>query len=435
MSSVRNRFVVESDPCLEAPPLATATEGLGSTAIAMGWARKRREFDVLVTQGWGRIAYNIVRSLSRRGLKVVLGTDEFLGMAVLSRYTAATFRHPPFILHTPEFVASLRASLLKYGPQVYIPTDQEVLVVAQFRDQLDDLGVKIPIAPFDKLRLLHRKDSALQVAASLGLPTPETIVPKTFGEMRQFARDVGDPVVVKRLSSSSARGVTHVSRAELDAANETGEFQGLPFGKFLVQRYIGGTGYGVSMLLNHGQLRAKFTHKRLRERATTGGVSTLRISVHNAQLEEHAEHLLSRAGFHGVAMVEFRYDEDLKKGWLIEVNPRFWGSLALAIHSGVDFPYLLYRMALDGDVAPVLDYRTNVQGRWILGDAVALVRQLKRNGHVAGASQEYISARSYDDLDWSDPLPFAAGFWLSAMKYWKTRGRDPNDSDLPVDRL
>ena len=33
---------------------------------------------------------------------------------------------------------------------------------------------------------------------------------------------------------------------------------------------------------------------------------------------------------------------------LIEVNPRFWGSLALAIYAGIDFPYLLYKLAMEG---------------------------------------------------------------------------------------
>jgi len=398
-------------------------------------AHKPPPCDVLVTQGWGRIAYNIVRSLARRGLKVALGTDDFLGMAALSRYPAATFRHPPFVRQAAGFIGSLKDAFQKFGPKVYIPSDQEILVVAQSLEQLRDLGVRIPIAPFATLRELHKKDTIHRLAISFNLPTPESIVPKTLSEIHEFAQEFGGPLVVKRLSSSSARGISFITPAQLHAANGAGGFQGLKFGEFLVQRYVGGTGYGVSMLFNQGQLRAKFTHKRLRETAPSGGVSTLRISARNPLLEEYAEHLLRRVGFHGVAMVEFRYDEALQKAWLIEVNPRFWGSLALAIHSGVDFPHLLYSMALNGDVAPVFDYRLNVQGRWILGDAVAMFRQLRRTGRIPMAAPPTISARSYDDLDWSDPLPFAAEIVLSAIKYWKTRRRNLHESDLPVDCL
>ncbi len=46
-------------------------------------------------------------------------------------------------------------------------------------------------------------------------------------------------------------------------------------------------------------------------------------------------------------MVEFKLDR--RKGnaaKLIDVNGRFWGSLQLAILSGVDFPYYLYQLAV-----------------------------------------------------------------------------------------
>jgi len=43
-------------------------------------------------------------------------------------------------------------------------------------------------------------------------------------------------------------------------------------------------------------------------------------------------------------MVEFRVDARDGTAKLMEVNPRFWGSLQLSILSGADFPYLLYNL-------------------------------------------------------------------------------------------
>jgi len=157
--------------------------------------RNRNQFDVLVTNGWGRIAYNIVRSLGRRGLGIALGTDEFLGMALLSRYTTAHFHHPS-IRNTAGFIESLKQAFRTFAPRVYLPSEQEVLVVSRFRDELDEYGVKIPIAPFETLCALHKKDALTDLAASLGVPTPETIVPKDLADVRAFAREIGDPVVV-----------------------------------------------------------------------------------------------------------------------------------------------------------------------------------------------------------------------------------------------
>src|SRR5271167_3246725 len=103
MNSYGNPVVVEAERDLHEPPSKRSTPSVAAPEIFVNHARKSDRFDALVTQGWGRLAYNIVRSLARRGLKVVLGTDEFLGMAVLSRYTSATFLHPAYIRHTHEF--------------------------------------------------------------------------------------------------------------------------------------------------------------------------------------------------------------------------------------------------------------------------------------------------------------------------------------------
>ncbi len=394
-----------------------------------------RQFDAVITNGWGRIGYNIVRSLGRKGLTVALGTDEFLSMALLSRYTAASFRHPSFFRDTSGFIARLKSAFRRFAPRVYLPSEQEVFVVAKFMDEFSDLGVKIPLAPFSTLRMLHKKDALAQMAASVEVPVPETLVPANLTEARLFAREIGDPVVVKRLSSSSGRGVHYFTQQELASAEDSCTLCGLPYGEFLVQRYVRGVGYGVSMLFHQGELRAKFTHKRLRERVASGGISTWRVSLRNPLLEEYAERILRHAGFHGVAMVEFKYDESNKKGWLLEVNPRFWGSLALAIHSGVDFPYLLYKMALDGDVEPVLDYQTNLQGRWIMGDAFTVLGRFGRNGQAGLAPVQKPAACVYDDLDWRDPAPFAGQFAFSAWKFFRTLRSNPAEADIVLDHL
>lgn len=65
-------------------------------------------------------------------------------------------------------------------------------------------------------------------------------------------------------------------------------------------------------------------------------------------------------------MVEFKADPRDGRPKLLEVNPRFWGSLHHAILSGVDFPHLLCRMAIEGDVPPVKGYRVGLRSRSVL---------------------------------------------------------------------
>jgi len=67
-------------------------------------------------------------------------------------------------------------------------------------------------------------------------------------------------------------------------------------------------------------------------------------------------------------VVEFRIDARDGRPKLLEINPRFWGSLALSVQSGVEFPYVLYQLATGGTCRPALDYRTGVRTRQLLGD-------------------------------------------------------------------
>ena len=77
----------------------------------------------------------------------------------------------------------------------------------------------------------------------------------------------------------------------------------------------------------------------------TGGASALRESVPvDAELLGYAQRLLGELRWTGLAMVEFRVGPDGPV--LMEINGRIWGSLPLAVKSGVDFPIRLAELYL-----------------------------------------------------------------------------------------
>jgi len=378
------------------------------------------KLDVIVTDGWTRISYNILRSLARRGLKVGLGVDAYSGMGVYSRYNSMTFSYPPFQTEEKRFIASVKQTLLKYKPSVYIPSEEDIFVVAKHRAALKSVPVKIPIASIETIDKLNNKNKATKLAQSLDIPVPATIEPRDAKEIEAFSREYGTPVVLKVKYSSTARGVFYLQKDSLlSSLQNIMEHNEINFGDFIIQQFVHGTGYGVSMLFDNGSLRAKFTHRRLRERFLAGGPSTLRESVKNPVLEDWAEQLLKSVRFHGVAMIEFKFDEQSQKGWFIEANPRFWGSLALAIRAGVDFPYLLYKMAADGNIPAVLDYQTGIKVRWLLGDILTLKDICKTMKRIPRAKDIFHKVNGYDDFYVDDPIPFFASIFLGFRKMRK----------------
>ena len=92
-----------------------------------------------------------------------------------------------------------------------------------------------------------------------------------------------------------------------------------------------------------------FQHRRLHEVPITGGASALRESVPvDPTLLDYSVRLLRELAWTGLAMVEFRVGP--AGPMLMEINGRVWGSLPLAVKSGVDFPAKLVQLHLGPEV-------------------------------------------------------------------------------------
>lgn len=394
--------------------------------------------DVLITYGWNRVAYNVLRSLSLKGLKVIVGDQSKLAMSFWSKYTGEKFLYPSFYSNSYGFVTHLKEIFHKYNPKVYIPIHEETFIVAKYIQEFKDTGVIIPISDFNTLRTLHLKNSLMNLASRLGIPTPKTVQPRNLEDVREFAKETGFPIVIKMLNTNSAKGVFYVNSEDELLKKYEDIIKDLSIEQFpILQEYVRGEGYGVSLLFNKGELRAVFTHKRVREKIASGGTSTKRISTRNKMLEEYAICLLSALKYHGVAMIEFKYDEKSKKGWLIEVNPRFWGSLALPIRAGVNFPYLLYKIAVDGDVEPVFDYKEGVVARWILGDILATFSYIKARKSLRPLFDFFsFKGEKFDDLYNDDIFPFFAQCVYYFSKFVRTMSLNPaEEALLDIDKI
>ena len=283
----------------------------------------------------------------------------------------------------------------------------DTYLIAKYKSNLEPF-IKVPLHDYSTLMHVNNKGYLMKVADDLGIPVPQTYFIEDLRALHRIADAVDFPAVIKLRETASSIGMSYAySREELISKyKETVSKFGLsPPNYPLIQEYIEGDGYGVSLLFNHGDLRAKSTHKRLREYPTSGGPSTYSISVKHPEMEDIAIELLKHFDWHGVAMVEFKLNSKNKKPVLMEINPRFWGSINQAVQSGVDFPYLLYTMALEGDVKPVLNYKVGIKTKNIFIDYIALFDYIRKTKKI-GLLKEFLCLPVNDDIfSLSDPLP------------------------------
>jgi predicted ATP-grasp superfamily ATP-dependent carboligase len=170
------------------------------------------------------------------------------------------------------------------------------------------------------------------------------------------------------------------------------------FGPVLIQEAlpISGVALGVGLIADRGRVLNAYAYRRLREFPVSGGPSTLRETIDAPELIGHAERLMRALNWTGVAMVEFKMDERDGVARLLEINPRFWGSLELAAVAGMNFPLMLYKLTRGEPVEPVRP-RLGVRCRWLLPGDIAHFLANPRRFSLRPSFFRFFDANTYYD--------------------------------------
>ena len=341
---------------------------------------------VLVLDACQRSALAVTRSLGKQGVPLVTADETQTALAGCSRFSGRYVRYPSPQVQPEHFIASVAGLIEKMGIQVILPmTELTTTLLLSHRNRFPD--TILPFPNKNTVDSLADKCTLMRLAESLAVPIPHTWYADNPGKLSVNLQDLTYPVVFKPgrswLKSNGDWIHTTVRFAESASDAEATLRSDPAFGAypFLIQDYVSGNGQGVFALYDTGKPVAFFAHRRLREKPPRGGVSVLSESIPiKPLLLSHARSLLDKAGWHGIAMVEFKVNED-GTPYLMEINTRFWGSLQLAVDAGVDFPWMLYQLACGVQVDPVKEYRTERRLRWILGDLDSLYLLLRSSAY------------------------------------------------------
>jgi predicted ATP-grasp superfamily ATP-dependent carboligase len=233
----------------------------------------------------------------------------------------------------------------------------------------------------DYQTILKTRDKSLLVhhAVEHNIPCPKTFFITKPEDIKELTSVIDYPVVLKPNRGAGGKGITFVESPEL--------FPGIAEtflakrGPFLIQEKIPfRTKYTVGALCNYEhELKRICVIKELRNYPIETGQACYVETVNEPRLVNLTEKLLKSLDFFGVADIDFVIDERDNQPRLMEVNPRFWGSMQVAINAGVDFPYLLYRMLDEGDIEKSLAYTTGIRCRYVMfNDLFRLIKLLRR---------------------------------------------------------
>jgi protein-tyrosine-phosphatase len=325
-------------------------------------------------------------------------------------------------------------------------TEASMAAVSALRPQLP-AEVTLLMPGDEHLRYCLSKYHSSRAAMEAGLPVPPTVFVHDGSPDCPWNDDLSGlefPVILKVDNFLTDDGVYLKGRGIVAGTKELAQDildecrdQGF---SVIAQQLVPGSGAGAFILRWGDKITLTFSHRRLHEVPWTGGASSFRESCHEPELQQHAAALLDSIGYQGVAMVEFRRDGEGGTPYFMEINGRFWGSLALALHAGVDFPAALVDCYLEGHPSAKrtsTDYPDGIRCRNLFpGEFHHLLSIIKSSpvpGHPQPPSKLKSLARYFlltfdprirhDYSWWSDPLP---GFFQGLAMAREIAGRIRN---------
>ncbi|MFD2126421.1 carboxylate--amine ligase [Paenibacillus xanthanilyticus] len=371
----------------------------------------------LVTDALLRKSLAVVRTLGAKGIPVYAADSTRFTPAGFSAYCAGRLLSPHPVERPDDYAAWLLETAARMPGLVLLPMDEATVgITIGHRERLADAArfLQPDAEPF---RRAADKYETVLAARELGMETPLTWLPGGEEELAAIAATEAFPLVVKPRHSSGSRGIRFVHNAEaLGTAYREAAAGGLPP---MIQQYIPpGERLDAALLLDaEGGVIASFVQREIRHYPADIGPSTVQESIAMPELAEQAAVLLRKLGWRGIAEVEWMRDPRDGRLKLMEINPRYWNSLHLAIQSGVDFPHLHYRLSLGERVEPVTSYRIGQVTRNLLpGDllrAMSTGRWRELDPPLLGKGGRPVED---DILSWRDPMA-AAGFGLACARY------------------
>jgi predicted ATP-grasp superfamily ATP-dependent carboligase len=331
----------------------------------------------------------IIQALGRKGIPVIACGAEPRSLGCYSRYAVERHVYTSPLVNKTGFTAEMLDIIRRTRPDVIIPGVESTLIgLDECRREFEPETI-LAAPPSDVLAYAIDKSKTLEVANRLGVPVPTTVKGRTLEEVLAHAMPLTFPVAIKPRGHRLYAATAHSANFKVRYARSLNELQQIlrsieaDISHVLVQECVSGIGVCVGAIADHGIPLAMLAYRRLRELPLTGGVSVVRqtIALHEL-LRQYVTALLNEIKWHGVAMVEFKYDPTTHSYYLMEINGRFQASTALIMDAGLNFPYLVVSLHLYGKIDGPTVYRVGIRERWLRGDLQALY------GYLVGADME-----------------------------------------------
>ena len=296
---------------------------------------------VVVVSVAARKAHAIVKSLSKAGYEVIAGYDK-PHPVLLSRYIKRRFRTPSPELDPSGFAKAVAFNARQYGASLVVPVRfVDVVVLSRYRRVVEEYSI-LASPDYESVIRASDKSRLPSLLSNAGALYPRSVKIREPGEIG-LVEEMEPPFVVKGFSDASKPEYALSLEDLADIISRRGEC--------LVQEYVAGTAHGYFTFAVNGKPLLEFMHERIVEEDPSGGPSMAAKRYYDPRLASLGRRIVSLLKWTGLLMVETKKTYDDGVHYVLELNPKFWGSIDLSVKAGFEFPRILATYYLYGERA------------------------------------------------------------------------------------
>lgn len=369
--------------------------------------------NVLITTGEWKSALTCMRSLAQKGHKISLICSDQYEPHLYSKFCSEKIISPPE-RNKEEYIYFIKNLVSAKKYDLLIPISDRCM--EYFSESREELGsrIKIHLPSKESLNIAKNKANTYHFCEEIGISIPKTYYPHSIAEVEKFCDSLEYPCVVKEVKGTGGSGNTYVHNKEnllslFQSKNQDGEWP-------VVQEFIKGQFCGFTAVCNNGKMLDYFMFKVIRQYPRSGGITVYARSYYNEEAFKTSELLVKKLSWTGPIDLDF-FMVDGKGFVLLEINPRFSGTIQFAYACGIDLPYAYLELAYGKKyiIENNRKYKTGIYYRNIFPEEIYSCKETK--AYIPAFFFNFLRFNTYYDFSLADPNVI---FWHIKLAKWNS---------------
>ena len=357
----------------------------------------------------------VIRALGQQGVPVNVLYYKDCEMGHYSKYIKRKIKVPDPGLEEDKFVASLLDLSKKFKNSLIIPSDDyTAITISKHKATLKNFYI-VGVEDWEICQQFFNKQNTYDIADSLGIPCPASWVPESLRGLKSIIKNknISFPCLLKPTEGHRFFDIFKEKMFKIENENDllNNYIKTRELGMdVMIQELIPGAddqGVNYNSYFVNGQPIAEFTAKKVRIEPPFFGSPRVIKSKVIPEIIEPGRLLLQKLKYEGFSCMEFKQDSRDGIYKLMEVNCRNNLSGSLAVRCGINFPWIMYKHLVYGEIKSSSAFLSDIYWIDISHDLMRFFVSRKKEGYsLRQYIKPYLAKKTFAIFSISDPLPF-----------------------------